>query len=433
MNFASAVEYLDNLSMFGIKLGLEQPARLFELAGLDWRSIKFIHLAGTNGKGSCGAMLQQALQGAGCKVGFYTSPHLISVRERFRINGRAISEDDFARYIERISQAVELLRQEGGHATFFELTTALALAWFIDQKVDFAVWETGMGGRLDATNVVTPVVSVITNIALDHTKYLGDTLAKIAAEKAGIIKAGVPVMIGSNIPPEAEQVIRKRADELQSVCRKAENEQNLKWHCLYAQDSGTLQQQTEYAGVTVNVPLPGAMQRRNFMLAAEVLTYLSGKYGLPLKTMLDSVEKTTWPGRVQIVRPYLWVDGGHNPDGAEALVQAVKELFGEQRITVIFGAFADKDATLELQILSSVADKMIFVPIQEEFRPCHKPEALQETLKNISDLPAAVAISAAQAVQNELTAGNTVLVSGSLHLVAEVLAEHGNGEAVLNI
>ena len=192
MNYSEALNYLDTFSMFGIKLGLEQTEALFDAAGINLDTMRFIHVAGTNGKGSTSAMIERGLRECGYKTGFYSSPHLISIRERFRVNGQAISENDFAKIMSEMADAASLLAKQGMKVTYFELTTALALKYFMYEKVDFVVLETGMGGRLDSTNVVTPEVSVITNIALDHQKYLGDTIAEIASEKAGIIKPGIP-------------------------------------------------------------------------------------------------------------------------------------------------------------------------------------------------------------------------------------------------
>ncbi len=399
MNFRESADYIDRTGMFGIKLGLEQTVRLFELSGLDSKKIKFLHIAGTNGKGSVGAMLQQMLRTAGFKVGFYTSPHLISVRERFRVNGRAISEEKFAGLVTRLVPAAEQMRLDGAGPTYFELTTALALAFFIDEKVDFAVWETGMGGRLDATNAVTPEAAVITNIAMDHTQYLGDTLARIAGEKAGIIKPRVPVFAGI-MPDEALAVIRKKAQELDAPFEQSGSEP-----CH-----------------NIELPLAGAMQKRNFALAEKVMGYLAGKFGFDLIPALDGVKNVTWPGRIQQVNSKLWVDGGHNPDGVLALTEALKG----HKLSVVFGAFRDKDAAKELAFLERIAAEFVFVPVPGHGRACYSFEELTA----MTQTPSRRASDVEDAVNS--CAGET-LVTGSLYLVAVALEKFYDVDKVLNI
>ena len=212
MTYADTIDFLYGIRLFGQKLGLETTQYLLRLMGNPQDSLRFIHIAGTNGKGSVAAMLQAMLSAAGYKTALYTSPHLVSFCERFQIDGQCIAEAEVVRLVEEIKP---LLEKVGAHPefrapTFFEAVTAIALQYFREQKVDVVVWETGLGGRLDATNVVTPLVSVITNIAFDHTQYLGETLTQIATEKCGIIKPGVPVVTAC-AAEEALAVIRKIA------------------------------------------------------------------------------------------------------------------------------------------------------------------------------------------------------------------------------
>ncbi len=428
MNFYQATDYLDSLSMFGIKLGLEQVKNLFELAELKWEKLRFIHLVGTNGKGSCGAMLQSALREAGCKVGFYSSPHLVSIRERFRINGKAISEEEFAATITKISGAVEKLKQQGGLATYFEVTTAVALAWFLANKVDFVVWECGMGGRLDATNVVTPEATVITNIGLDHTKYLGDTLAKIAYEKAGAIKSKVPVFVGE-MSEEALNVITAKAKELDAEICMAKEPDSLSWQLIKTEQE-QWHQECVYGKAQVTLPLTGIMQRQNFMLTVEVLQYICQKFELDLGHALNGIGKTRWPGRIEQVSKDLWIDGGHNSDGVASCVNTLKNLHKDEKFCVIFGAFKDKAVEEELLKLEGIANEFVFVLIQDEFRASYSGE---ELVMMVNDKASRVGSTAVEEVEKSLKAGKKVLVTGSLYLVAEVLAEYKEPDAVLNI
>ncbi|MGL4853887.1 MAG: bifunctional folylpolyglutamate synthase/dihydrofolate synthase, partial [Lentisphaeria bacterium] len=198
MNFTASLEYLNSRTMFGVKLGLENIRKILTKLDSPEQALKFIHIAGTNGKGSTSCLLNAALINSNQKVGMFTSPHLVSVRERIRINGEPISEDIFCRAVELIKQSVNSL--ENIEPTYFECTTLIAIIAFSEAKCDWVIWETGMGGRLDATNVVSPKVSVITNCALDHTEYLGSTIEEIAAEKGGIIKPSTPIFYGGENP-----------------------------------------------------------------------------------------------------------------------------------------------------------------------------------------------------------------------------------------
>ena len=207
VNYSEAIQFLYGLRLFGAKFGLENTFKLAALAGNPQEKLRFIHVAGTNGKGSTCAMLESIYRAAGLRVGLFTSPHLVSFRERIQVNRQLISENEVVRLVEELQP---LLKQfpAGHHPTFFEVVTVMALKFFAEQKCDLVIWETGLGGRLDATNIVTPLASVITNIAFDHQQWLGDTLEKIAAEKAGIIKPGVPAVTATD-EPEALAVMRK--------------------------------------------------------------------------------------------------------------------------------------------------------------------------------------------------------------------------------
>jgi len=206
-------DFLSGLEFFGVKLGLEQPRELFRRCGNPHEGLKFIHVAGTNGKGSVCALLSGGLTAAGFRTGFYSSPHLVSARERLRFNGRAIPEDEFNGLIRSLIPVVDSMKADGFKPTYFEVMTVAAAKWFCERKCEFVVWETGMGGRLDATNIVTPTLTVITGISVDHEQYLGEDETAIAVEKAGIIKQGVPLCLGV-LPPSADSVISDRAREM---------------------------------------------------------------------------------------------------------------------------------------------------------------------------------------------------------------------------
>src|ERR1041385_7408541 len=210
MTYPEAIQFLYDLRWFGLKLGLENTFKLAALAGNPQDKLRFIHVAGTNGKGSTCAMLESIYRAAGLRVGLFTSPHLVSFRERIQVNRELISEKDVVRLVDEMKPLLKEFPADH-HPTFFEVVTVMALKYFAEQKCDLVIWETGLGGRLDATNIVTPLASVITNIGLDHEQWLGDTIEKIAAEKAGIIKPGVPVITAAE--NEALRVIESIAKE----------------------------------------------------------------------------------------------------------------------------------------------------------------------------------------------------------------------------
>ncbi len=299
MNYSEALAWLYSTQQFGIKLGLENTHRL--LAALDRpdpaTAGRFLHVAGTNGKGSTCAMLDSVLRAAGHRTGLYTSPHLVDFRERIRVNGEMIPEVDVARILTNLRDATS----GWDHApTYFELSTVLALRHFADAGVEFVVLETGMGGRLDSTNAVTPIVSVITPIAMDHAQWLGDTLAKIAAEKAGILKPGVPAVSAAQAP-EAAAVLEARASEVGAPL--------------------------ELVREPLDLPLGlgGSHQKANAALAVAALR--AGGVSVSDAALRRGLATVQWPGRFQKLGDRFVLDGGHNPHAAAQLVQTWREEF----------------------------------------------------------------------------------------------------------
>ncbi len=389
---------------FDIDLGLERIKAALEKLGSPEKDLRFIHIAGTNGKGSCGAMVEAALRSAGFKTGFYSSPHLIDFGERFRVNFRAAEEAELEKFAAMIPEDIKL--------TYFEFATVLAVLYFRAAGCDFAVWECGMGGRLDATNAVVPEAAVITNIALDHQKYLGDTIEKIAAEKAGIIKDGVPVFAGI-MPDEAAEVIERAAAEKKAPFhRVTEYAPEGSYRTL---PDGTVRQCFDWLGKRRELALPGRMQRMNFALAAEVISFLSGKYGFSLEKALAGVENARWPGRITIFGNTV-VDGAHNSDGASMLVKSLQEIYPGEKFTVMFGAFKDKCVEESLKMLSEIAEKFVFVPLPaaDASRECYLPEELGR----MTSVP-----FSADAADFERAPGRRA-VAGSLYLAGDYLKKH---------
>ncbi len=427
--YQDALGYLENLQIFGIKLGLDQTFELLKAAGSPEKKMKFIHIAGSNGKGSCGAMLNAALRRVGFSTGFYSSPHLISPRERFRVNGEAISEEEFANLVFTLHPHAEKMAKTERCPTYFEFTTVMAALYFAKKQVDFVIWETGMGGRFDATNVVDPLCSVITGIALDHQQYLGDRLEDIAFEKAGVIKSCRPVVIGK-MPYAAKEVIIKQADELNALLLEAPAVKilNLEFSTL----NSVWIQSFDFNQYHINLSMPGAMQRENFRTVFTVLEYLAPEFGFSLSEALAGLEEAFWPARCQILPDGIIIDGAHNADGVETLLESLHEFTPNKKIPVIFGSFKDKNTLECLKVLEPWVEYFVFLPLATEFRESWSGNELLEMLKNISSKKAFTAANPAEAL--ELTQKNQPrVVCGSLYLAGEFLNRLTPEQEVLNI
>ena len=390
MNYRDALAWLYGTQTFGVKLGLDNTRRLLASVGDPQARLKFLHVAGTNGKGSTCAMMDSILRAAGHRTALYTSPHLVDFRERLRFDGQMIPED-------AVAEGLTLLREAAAgwdHApTFFELTTVLAAWWFARQGADYVVWETGMGGRLDATNAVTPLVSVIAPIGLDHQKWLGDTLAQIAAEKAGIIKPGVPV-VSAPQPDEVRAVLEAKAHEAGAAIAFVAEPWN----------GGP-------------VGLSGSHQLWNAALACAALR--AAGVGAEAKAEGQGLRSVVWPGRFQLVAGNFVIDGAHNPEAVETLVATWREVYGETKAALVFGALRDKDAGQLLRALRAIADEVWLVPVSgvrgASAAELH-PSAQAAGFAAIYDVSLEMSLVAARA------SGRPVLVAGSLFLAGEVLA-----------
>ena len=414
MNYQQAWQFLDQLQFFKIKLGLDSMNRFLERLGHPQRSLRCLHIAGTNGKGSVAATLHTLLTAAGYKTGLYTSPHLSSVRERFKIGDAHIGKEDFARLLGHIEAVLD-----GGQITYFECTTVLAFLWFAEQQVDFVVLETGMGGRLDATNVITPLVSVITNVSMDHEQYLGTTLAAIAGEKAGIIKPDVPV-VSAVADDESGRVIRETC-----TWRKAPL-------YLFGRDfSGTGTDATwQYHGMdglhldNLPMPLHGAHQISNCSLALATVQLLQ-RQGWPVsdEQIRSGLAQVRWPCRLEYFRTaegqQFLLDGAHNPAGGAVLAQTLRSSFPRRRLLLVWGAMADKDIRTTLREVAPLADLIILTKAAESERAASPEQleavlsaALWEKARHAASVPAALAQARALAAPDDL-----ICISGSLYLV----------------
>jgi dihydrofolate synthase / folylpolyglutamate synthase len=398
VNYREALAWLYGLQQFGIKLGLENIRRLIDALRVDLGNSRVIHVAGTNGKGSVCAMIDSIARAQGYRSGLFTSPHLVSFRERMRVNGEMISEDTAAGELTRIR---ELVASWDPHPTFFEITTALALQYFAAAKIDIVILETGLGGRLDATNAIQSNVAVITPIDFDHQKWLGDSLEKIAYEKAGIIKQKVPVISAAQ-QPEAEKVIRARAAECEAPIQFVNESYD----------------QTPLA-------LHGAHQKKNAALAiAAVGAAKIDTDGSAIARGLMSVE---WPARFQRWDARTFIDGAHNTGAARILANTWREAFGGQRTTIVLGVLSDKDLRGICEALVPITDH-VFLPRIRSGRAAN-PQELAKILTNLGTR-CQITGTFADALEKARARDTSILITGSLHFTGEALAHlQGRPEA----
>ena len=364
MNYEEAMNFIQNTNKFGSVLGLDNIRELLERLGNPQDQLRVVHIAGTNGKGSTLAFLAGIFRESGYRAGRYVSPASFSYEERFRINEENISKKDLCFYMEKIKNVAEEMVKDGlSHPTMFEIETALSFLYFLDKKVDVVLLETGMGGRLDATNVVKkPIATVIASIGMDHMQFLGDTLEKIASEKAGIIKEGCPVISYDNTK-EVNEVIKNKAKQMHAkvtfvnsagirVLQESLNGESFS----YRSSDGRWYEKIE-------TPLLGRHQINNAALALETLNVIKNYYCISDFQTEDGMRKTIWRGRIEILErePMVICDGAHNPDGAKSLLSFLQNNFTNQRLIYIMGVLSDKDYEQMVQILAPAADKIYTV------------------------------------------------------------------------
>ena len=430
MTYAEAIQFLYSLRLFGAKFGLENTFKLAALAGHPQEKLSFIHVAGTNGKGSTCAMLEGIYRASGLRTGLFTSPHLVSFRERIQTNRRLISENEVVRLVAELQPLLNQFPADH-HPTFFEVVTVMALKFFAEQKCGLVIWETGLGGRLDATNIVTPLASVITNIAFDHEQWLGGTLEKIAAEKAGIIKPEIPVVTATD-EPEAFAVIEKVARERNAPLINVGQASRL---------SPIKKTQKSETGATPVLPLSGEHQKINATLALATVEILQKKIPVTDEKIRAGLSGVNWPGRLQLIQgptgKKILLDGAHNVAGAKVLREALRngapgpdsaclkdepsraEAMPGVPITLILGILQDKDWQHICETLAPLAARIFTVPVASErtanaddlATACHASNPSAEILA-CANLAGALNKSADE---------DFVVITGSLYLVGEAL------------
>ena len=389
--YKDALAWLFGTQLFGIKLGLESIRRLLVALDVPAPDQRIIHVAGTNGKGSVCAMVDSICRAQGYRTGLFTSPHLITYRERIRVDGEMIGGGVVAEGLETIR---ELVRGWDPHPTFFEITTAVALWHFRRAACEIVVLETGMGGRLDATNAVEPVVSVITPIDYDHQKWLGNTLGEIAGEKAGIIKPRTPV-VSAPQPPEAAEVIRARAAECDAPLT------------------------TESRGYTANpIALRGKHQQHNAALAIAALG--AANLRIADNAIAHGLATVSWPARFQRSGDQVVVDGAHNAAGARVLVETWRTVFGDARATIVLAVLRDKDAAAMVRELAPIARR--FILPQSRGERALPPEELAAIAREAAPAVPVATAASYSAAMDQSGPNERILITGSLHFAGEVLA-----------
>lgn len=386
-SYTEAIRWLYSTQAAGIKLGLENVRRLLDALGNPHRQLACIHVAGTNGKGSVSAMLDSVGRAAGLRTGLYTSPHLVRFNERIQVSGQPITDDEVLAGLDVVREAIA---RSGCTPTFFEITTALGFLHFFTQRVDLAIMETGLGGRLDATNLITPLVSVITSIDLDHQKILGDSRAKIAREKAGIIKPGVPVV---SIAQTAD--VREVIDEVAAS--------------LSSPVTYTMEPITD-----LQIGLAGSHQQLNAAVTRDALAV--AKLGISSDALKTGLKSVFWPGRFQALGDRLTIDGAHNLAASQRLVETWRECYPGVSPTIVFGGLREKDLDQMLSALAPIAARFFLVPVKN-------PRA--EDPANIrlpSGISGVVFPEVQEAVEAAKKLAEPILVTGSLFLVGEVLS-----------
>lgn len=429
--YLDACRYLDDLQMHKIKLGLDAMRSILKKLNSPEQACFAVHVAGTNGKGSVCSMLQTILSAAGFKTGLYTSPHLSSIRERFRINDTYISEEDFTRLMERIRLALA-----GQTITYFECTTALAFSWFAEQKCDLVILETGMGGRLDATNVITPLISVITTISLDHEQYLGESVEAVAFEKAGIIKPGKPVISG--VPEGSAREV------IEAICRKRKaplSTRNIDFFMKPVEGTDfiwkTADDSTQIAVATNGKSGAWQIDNSSCTIAAAIALREAG-FKVEDSAIIAGIAQASWPGRMESLeipaenlagmasknapssKIRFLLDGAHNQAGVTYLIDTLRSQFSFDRLFVIWASMADKNYRDMLLEVAQEADVLILT------RPDSERAALANDLAGVFEgtdrkdiLITDSVVEALKTVAAQATPDDLIVVAGSLYLIGE--------------
>lgn len=423
MNYEQCLVYLDQIQNLGIKFGLDNVRTILSSLNNPQKQYPSIHVAGSNGKGSVCAMLNQILMEHGFRPGLFTSPHLVTVRERIQIAGNSISTENFSRHLTNLRGVIEELitsKKLLSPPTYFELLSCLAFLHFAEEEADIAILEVGMGGRFDATNVVESVVSAITTISPEHQNFLGDTQSEIASEKAGIVKPGIPLVCGVE-EEEAHTTIRKKAEELNApffaVFSKARD-----LHKEKTTRNFRFEYKLEEEKYAFSPSLLGEHQGKNAAIAICVARQLSERWRrLDKIRIIQGIEAAHWPGRLEVIskNPLVLVDGAHNEEGAKALRKYIKEFISSPKV-LVFAVMRDKNIEKLSEILFPLAHKVICTKFP--YFKAAEPEEIRRRASRFQDR-IVFQLDVQKAVQTALqsvSSDGVVLVAGSLFLVGEI-------------
>lgn len=422
MKYEEAMKYITEVGNFGSNYGLERTYKLLEHLGNPERDLKLIHIAGTNGKGSTTSMITEILMWEGYKVGMYTSPFIEEFEERIQINRNNIPKESLAILMDEIKVAVDKVIEAGyNHPTEFEIITVLMLLYFKKENIDFGVIEVGLGGTLDSTNVIKPIIQVITSISFDHTNLLGNTLEKIAREKAGIIKRGIPTVI---YPQQEEvlKVIKNKCFEMDSELYIANNE-NLKFKNIVNLDKPY--QLLKYNNeIDILLPLLGEHQIINLSVAMQAIEVLNSKniIDISIANIVKSIKNVSWKGRLEVLsnNPYVVIDGAHNIQGIKTLSRNIKKYFKYENLYLILGILADKDVEEMIKIITPMAKKVYSVTpnsIRGELAESLKDEVskFNKNCKAFDKYEEAYLEALNDASEKDL-----ILASGSLYMIGDM-------------
>lgn len=427
MNYEEAVEYIESIPKFTKKNKPENTEELIRRIGHPERKMKVIHVAGTNGKGSVCAFLSSILTRSGRRTGLFTSPHLVDITERFQVDEIPVSHETFTEAFVRVKAEVDAMIADGfAHPAYFELLFAAGLLMFAEAGVEYLVLETGLGGRLDATNLVEhPIACVLTSISLDHMEYLGDTVAKIAGEKAGIIKAGVPVIYdGRN--PEAEQVILAQAQKMHapayrfdsSMCEilgKTDKSIDFMFHYRYDKsDAGRR--------IRVTVPYLAEYQIVNSSLAMIAMRVIDPQGMVSDEALAEGIRATRWQGRMETVMPGVVLDGAHNADGIREFIRTVQDVRRRMPVSLLFSAVAEKEYEKMIRTICESVEPAFVVTTQIEGPRIVPAQTLAEVFRRYTAAPVTAKADVGEALAEALARrGDSMLFcAGSLYLVGEL-------------
>lgn len=419
LNYEEIVDYIEEIPKFTVKNPPEHTKELLKRLGDPQDMLRVIHVAGTNGKGSTCAYLASMLTAGGFKTGLFTSPHLVKINDRFRINGENISDEDFAQSFLNVKKVIDEAKKDGlAHPSYFETLFLMGIDYFYRKKVDYLVLETGLGGGKDPTNCVEhPLACIITSISIDHVQYLGDTIPAIASEKAGIIKPGVPIIYDGHVE-EAAKVIEARAKELNSPAYALKPEQY------------ELKEQTRdgitfcFENESLQIPYIAEYQMMNASLAYFTMKKLQPVHKISDEILRKGIKNVKWAGRMETVLPGVIVDGAHNADGVAQFVKTVKQFRAKNRLILLFSAVSDKEYEKMIHLICEKINPDAVIATQIKGERQVLAENLAELFKKHGARNVTALSNASDALERalELQQGGMVFCVGSLYLIGEIKA-----------